>query len=335
MKLDFSNAEGRVLHGLIKDAGGDIVVRLDSTGFIIHATANASQLGIDLSSLLLMPHISDFADPDHTAELAQYVERVFDDDGHSGWIEFPLRNAEGPYIEGPGDNWAEQRWYAFNLRLIEDDGAQHGAMGLLRPIQQKQLVDGEINAHAAIDPLTGLATQQVFGAELQRSLASDSDDALAVFSLDSLRAIFMQYGQKTTEEVQWGFARFLEAMTIRGHLVAHLYGERFGVLLNGTEVQEAHEWADDVLRTFAGLAVEGSARRGEILASAGLARVELSTDRTLRQAELGLVMARAGGGMRAAIGAQSAGTIDTMMVNNERIDRAVGALVRSAQSRCH
>ena len=45
MKMHMSDVEGRALHGLIEDAAGDIVVRLDAAGFVIHASANASRLG--------------------------------------------------------------------------------------------------------------------------------------------------------------------------------------------------------------------------------------------------------------------------------------------------
>jgi hypothetical protein len=63
----------------------------------------------------------------------------------------------------------------------------------------------------------------------------------------------------------------------------------------------AREWAEDVIDTFAGLAAPASAKARHLTASAGLARVECTVDWTLREAELGLVLARAGGGRQVAV----------------------------------
>ena len=95
MKMCFSVEEGRVLHGLLEDASGDIVVRLDAAGFIIHASENAEELGMDLSSLLLMPHIADFAEADHAPEVARHVTQVFAGKAQRGWVEFPVRACQG------------------------------------------------------------------------------------------------------------------------------------------------------------------------------------------------------------------------------------------------
>ena len=59
--------------------------------------------------------------------------------------------------------------------------------------------------------------------------------------------------------------------------------------------------AEDVIATFAALAAPASAKAPQLTASAGLARVECTVDWTLREAELGLVLARAGGGRRVAV----------------------------------
>ncbi|MEM6267145.1 MAG: hypothetical protein AAF707_06440, partial [Pseudomonadota bacterium] len=45
MDMGLSALEGRVLHGLLEEASGDIVIKLDEAGFILHASANVVQLG--------------------------------------------------------------------------------------------------------------------------------------------------------------------------------------------------------------------------------------------------------------------------------------------------
>jgi len=343
MHIQFSHAEGRVLHGLIAEASGDIVVRLDPAGFIVHASENASELGIDLASLLLMPHIADLAEVGHGPDVARYVAQVFAGRSQAGWIEFPLRQLEDQTAQRAagsgevgagracaGQACAGQAWYAFSLRQIEDDdGVAQGALGLLRSVQQRHALEGEINNRALTDPLTGLANRSAFFGQLRRSISACDDQSMAVLAVDGLRAIFMQYGQRTADEVQWGFAKFLETMTVRGQELAQLDGERFAVLLPGMSVKQARHWAEDVLKTFAGLTVHAPKRSPELTASAGLARVEVTVDWTMRQAELGLVMARAAGGIQIGI----CGQPPRAVASGAKVELAMERAVRRAANR--
>ena len=115
-----------------------------------------------------------------------------------------------------------------------------------------------------------------------------------------MRAVFMQYGQRTADEIIWGFAKFLETMTGGEYDLAQFDGERFCVILSSLSRKLSRAWAEDVLETFANLTLTTSSRSPRLSASAGLATIEGSVDATLRQAELALVMARARGGMQVA-----------------------------------
>lgn len=299
MKTGFSDVEGRVLHGLLEDASGDIVVRLDRCGFIIHATANIADLGLDFSSVLLLPHITDLAERDHAAFLGEHVTAALAGRSLAGWVEFPVMAC----VERDTCREARcLRWYALSLRPMRDaEGDVEGALCLMRSVQKLRALEGELHARAVTDPLTGLANRQAFCASLRRYLAQGGGQQVAVFAVDSMRALLMRYGQRTADEVMWGFAKFLETMALPGHELAQLDGERFGVLLPGMTTRTAREWAEDVIETFSALAAPVSAKAPQLNASAGLARVECTVDWTLREAELGLVMARAGGGRQVAV----------------------------------
>lgn len=343
MSIHFNIAEERVLHGLIEEAAGGILVRLDSAGFIIHASANAVQLGLDLSALLLMPHITDYAHPDYSGDMVRYVNSVLCGGDAPDWFEFPISrqmpDAEIltclPAANIPNDGSPDcGRWFALSLRRIEDDDdAPQGALGLLRSVQEKHSLEVELNARGLTDPLTGLANRHAFCADLHRSIASGGENSMAVLAVDGLRAIFMQYGQRTADEIQWGFAKFLETMTAEGHPLAQLDSERFAVLLNGVSLRQARSWADDALKTFAGLAATSSGRAPDLSASAGVAGVERNVDWTLRQAELGLVLARAGGGMRVGSSNNVAGSAPTAKANAQKIERAMDAARARAERR--
>ncbi|NQX93412.1 MAG: GGDEF domain-containing protein [Erythrobacter sp.] len=302
MQTRMSLAEGAALHGLLEEVTGDIVVRVDRQGFIENASSNIAEIGYDLSQLLLKPHLIDLAEPEHSSDLKTRVDAVLsgaaDENGSVDWFEFPVGAIR--YGE-PEEAAVLPTWYALSLRaLTDDDGAVSGAIGLLRSVERKRALEGEVHTRALIDPLTGLANRHAFCASLRRQLVNAHDGAIALFEIDRMRAVFMQYGQRTADEIIWGFAKFLETMVGEDYELAQFDGERFCVILAGLSRQASRSWAEDVLKTFASLTLTTSARSPRLSASAGLARVEGSVDLTLRQAELALVMARARGGMQVA-----------------------------------
>jgi len=304
MKIGLSDVEGRVLHGLLEDSSGDIVVRLDRRGFIVHATANIADLGLDFSSVLLMPHITDLAERDHAVFLGEHVKATLAGQTLAGWVEFPVMACAD--CDTCHDARC-QRWYALSLRpMFDAAGDVEGALCLMRSVQQLRSLEGELHSRAVTDPLTGLANRQAFCASLRRYLSQGGGQPIAVFAVDGMRALLLRYGQRTADEVLWGFAKFLETMaqtlTTPGHEVAQLDGERLGVLLPDMTSRQAREWAEDVVQTFSALAAPTSAKSPQLSASAGLARVECTVDWTLREAELGLVLARAGGGRQVMVG---------------------------------
>ena len=299
MKIGLSDVEGRVLHGLLEESSSDIVVRLDRQGFIIHASANASELGLDFSGALLLPHITDLAERDHAAFVGEHVARALTGRVQPGWVEFPVIACE----ERASCREAHcQRWYALSLRpMLDETGRVDGALCLMRSVQQLRILEVELHARTVTDPLTGLANRQAFCASLRRYLATGGGQMVAVMAVDGMRALLLRYGQRTADEVLWGFAKFLETMALPGHEIAQLDGERFGVVLPEMTSRGAREWTQDVLETFSALAAPVSAKAPQLTASAGLARVECTVDWTLREAELGLVLARAGGGRQVAV----------------------------------
>jgi GGDEF domain-containing protein len=299
MKIGLSDVEGHVLHGLLEETSGDIVIRLDRQGFIIHASANITELGLDVTAALLPPHVTDLAERDYAPLLATHVNAALAGRAPGGWTEFPVvACAERNTCHEPRC----QRWYALSLKPMRDSGGiPDGALCLLRSVHHRRSLEGELHARAVTDPLTGLANRQAFCASLRRYLAQGGGQMVGVFAVDGMRALLLRYGQRTADEVLWGFAKFLETMALPGHELAQLDGERFAVLLPEMTSRAAREWAEDVIATFAGLAAPASAKAPQLTASAGLARVECTVDWTLREAELGLVLARAGGGRQVAV----------------------------------
>lgn len=288
-----------MLHGLLVEISDDIVIRLDRQGFIIHASANIADLGLKLALRLLPPHITDLAERDSAALVAAHIGPVLAGRSQVGWAEFPVVACE----ERETCREAHcQRWYALRARPLRDAaGMPDGALCVMRSVHQLRSLEDELQARALTDPLTGLANRHTFCASLRRHLAKGSGQTLAIFAFDGMRALLLRYGQRTTDEVLWGFAKFLETMALPGHEIGLLDEERFAVLLPDMTVSAARMWAEDVITTFCALAAPAAPKAPQLSASAGLARVECTVDWTLREAELALVLARAGGGRQVAV----------------------------------
>ncbi|MEO1489503.1 MAG: diguanylate cyclase [Pseudomonadota bacterium] len=294
MHMGLSVEEGAALRGLLEKAAGDIVIRLDTQGFVTSASENFAELGYELEGLLLKPHITDLTERDEANDLSRHFANVLEREPAPDWIEFPLKaNMEAAKTDGA----TPACWYALSLRRIEDNtGALVGAVGLLRSVERMRTLEGELYSRALVDPLTGLANRHAFCANLRRRLVSGTGGFMVLFEVDRMRPIFLQYGQRTADEIVWGFAKFLEAMVLPEYELAQFDGERFCVILPEMTREAARDWSVDVLQTFHSLALTTTSRSPQLSASAGLAPIECTVDWTLRQAELGLVMARARGG---------------------------------------
>lgn len=335
MKLQIQNRVDHTISGRSLDLADEIFVRLDTAGFFVDASINVARLGIDLDAMLVMPHVTDFVSTDYRSKVTRYFHQVVAEGGCSHSVRFPvnaIHSDDTDHSDYLGE--AEGRdWYDLTLtRLDDDEGELAGVLGTLQIVCEDIGIADQNPAPKPVvtanDPFTGLADRRAFVRELTGGIATNESASVAILAIDGMRAIFMQYGQATADEIRWGFARFLEAMAETHFTIAQIDDERFGVILPGRGSAEAKEWACETLRIFAGLAMPDAGSKPDLSASAGIARLDLSAEWTIRQAELGLVMARAAGGMQAAICRPQ-----STFSNGRPVERAIEAVVERAVKR--
>lgn len=299
MYMGTSGAEASALDSIIDQVSGDIVLRLDTDGFIIEASANLAQTGHDLDQMLIRPHLCDLVSARDARTVGQYLKDAMAGVDASHWVPFTMASARA---EGEGENLVHQgegvRDFALSLSVLRDDAGQAtGAVALLRCVSHLRALEGEIAKRSRNDPLTGLPNRHAFTGSLRRNLARNTGGVMALLEIDKMRSISLQHGQRTTDEIIWGFGQFLEAMRLEGQELAYLERERFAVLWPERDCAAARGWLRDVLDTFAVLAVDGSGKLPALTASAGLTAIKRDVDWTFKEAELNLVLARARGGM--------------------------------------
>lgn len=285
MVEDFTLHEGAALYDLVAEAGGDIVVKVDPEGYLIHASAAIGRLGLAIPDMLIAPHLADLAEPCQAEKLRAFLRVVMRGGPATGWFEFAARMADG------GTNW-----FTLQLRpLVGADGQAYGAIGIMRSIEERRALEERLFAATLTDPLTGLANRRAFQAMLRHLVRRRQGGSLALFDIDHFRAINLRHGASEGDRVLVAFADFLRGALRHDHILARIGGESFAVLLPGHDLAAAKTIAKTVLAELAEASPPRPSDEPRLSASVGLAELRLSADDTLRRADLALLAAKGRG----------------------------------------
>lgn len=291
MKESFSGRYGEILQDMLAETAGSILIKTDVEGFIEDASRGIEALGLRLSEMLFKPHLADLTTPGHAEAVRAYHEESLAGCTPANRLEFPLASGS-----------PEKAWYALSLRPAPDEqGRIVGALGLLRSVEGRRSLEGELAAAAMTDAATGLANARAFQAMLAQLLARGSNGAVALFEIDRFAAFKLRFGHAIADDVLWAFGSFLANVLPEDRILARLDGDRFAVLMPDCAAPDALALTQDALATFASLSGEVKGGDMRLTASAGVASFAGSLDTVMAHAERALVVARAMGGRRAEI----------------------------------
>ncbi len=298
MELALSGAEDNALRMLLAEATGDVILQLDCGGHVLSASASLAGCETNPVDMLFKPHLADLAHRDHRNEVRTFLEASLAGRDASNSIQFAMAGSELAPNSIQAPNLA---WHELAVRRVRDDsGALQGAMGLLRSVEHIRSLQGELAQGTTTDALTGLANARSFRARIERLINSGGAGVVAFCEVEHFRALQLQYGVDVADEVIWAFARFLKTMAGSDEGLARIGPERFGFALQNCTVERARSWAHDVRTTLARLAMSNNAKSPSISTNIGIARISGSSERVMRKAELALLMARAGRGVKVA-----------------------------------
>jgi diguanylate cyclase (GGDEF)-like protein len=224
---------------------------------------------------------------------------------------------------------AVERGESFSLRerrLLETVGAHAGsalesgqtARALAAVTELKERLAHE----ARHDPLTGLANRSLFSLRVEAALARVGNAPAVMFlDLDDFKGVNDTLGHAAGDALLVTVAERLRASLREDDLAARLGGDEFAVLLeHAPTAVEAERAAERVLGALlAPLSVEGHAVRvrasiGVALASGGAS----SAGELLRNADLAMYSAKAGGRSRSAI--FSPGMVDAELARHALVN---------------
>ena len=287
MGVQFTSQESSALFHLLAETT-DIILKTDRNGFILHASSAIERLGLWpalLPDTLVHPHLLDLVDAGHAAAVRAGHEAVIAGRADGGWTEFAASAGN-----------ARQRWFEIQMRALADEsGGIYGAVSLMRSIEERRSLEDKLFAAELTDPLTGLTNRKAFLSMLQHMVDEGMDGALAIFDIDSFRAINMRHGHSFGDEVLVVFADLLLTMMRASDIISRIGGGSIAVLLPHATPARAHAICARVLDDLSEIRQVTSSGNFALSASAGIAGIGGSPDNTIKRAELALFFAKSRG----------------------------------------
>lgn len=285
MGVHFTFGESSALYQLLTEHSTDILLKTDRLGVIQHASPAIARLGCPSLATRIGPHLLDLIHPsDATAVRLEHEEIICGLREHA-WLEVTAVAADG-------------REHLFDLqmrRLLDEDERIYGAVCLMRCIDERRAFQEKLFAAEMSDPLTGLTNRRAFMAMLKHLVDERIGASLAILCVDHFKSLNMQFGQSFGDEVVVAVAELVETMVRRQDIVSRIGGGSLGVLLPGATAEQAGEICQRIVGSLAEASRARSGDRCALTASAGVATVCETLDKTMERAELALFMAKAKG----------------------------------------
>lgn len=285
MGVHFTPEEGSTLFRLWAENTNDIILRTDCSGHILSASAALERWPFASVNGLFGRHILDLVHPSRGAAVMAEHEAAIAGRQDGGWIEFPARISD-----------RQERWFEIQSRcLIDDAGTIHGAVSIMRSIQERRTFEERLFVAAMTDTLTALTNRSAFVSMLQHLVEAQIGGCLAMFDIDHFKAINMRYGHAVGDQLLVAFSELVRAFTRSDDIISRIGGESFGILLPETAIDHAESICQ---RIVAALRETGGASGTDglpITVSAGLTRIAPTLDQTIKAAELALTVAKAKG----------------------------------------
>jgi len=281
MGMNFTPRESRALCGMLARDSGDVVLKADREGFILHASGSIDGLGVAFEDMLIGPHLLDLVAGSHKSELEMELLQTLAGHPSGRWIEFPAPNAA---------------WFELQLCGLADAGGEIcSILGIVRSISEKKSLEERLFATELTDPLTGLTNRRAFVAMLQYLVDRRIAGSVALFDIDHFKTINLRFGQSAGDRVLVAFSDLLRSLMRTNDIVSRFGGECLAVLLPEAEPQVARHACAQIVETLSASMEHAGPQGPAITASAGIASIGPSLDDTIRRAEMALITAKARG----------------------------------------
>lgn len=285
---------------LITESATDMIVTLDRTGTITYVSPSAHEVtGFD-GAEMIGHRPQDLACGPDRGTMSAAVNHATARAGSPTTVEYCARAASG-----------ESRWYEAHTRgTFDDAGALSGWVSAIRDVSVRKALELKLAHAASTDPLTGLSNRRRFDTLLDRKIddrrLNKSYGCIALFDIDFFKRVNDAHGHAVGDLVLETFAAAALRTVRGGDHVARLGGEEFGLILDGTTIEEAARICERVRQAIAGdITRAPNGAEVTVTVSAGVAEITPASSRLqlMRAADEALYRAKAGGRDQLALAA--------------------------------
>jgi diguanylate cyclase (GGDEF)-like protein/PAS domain S-box-containing protein len=219
----------------------DIITIVDADGVFTYVSPGLRRvLGIDPSEWL-GKHSADTVHPDDRAQLHALAERIHAQPHVAVRGQARLRHADGTW-----------RWTEFTCVNLLDDPAVRGMVCNARDVTDNRQYQDQLAYQASHDELTGLANRALFGARIDRAVATGGPGTAAVVlvDLDDFKAINDRLGHSVGDALLIAVSARLRGCVRPEDTVARLGGDEFAVLLTNLRPGESGAVAERIIKAL-------------------------------------------------------------------------------------
>jgi diguanylate cyclase (GGDEF)-like protein/PAS domain S-box-containing protein len=184
--------------------------------------------------------------------------------------------------------------------VLDESGVVRHFVGIKQDISERKRLEAELLQLATTDSLTGLPNRRQFLALLEQESArqkrcSEPARSLLMLDLDHFKQINDCHGHAAGDAVLRHFADLVRANLRKTDLAGRLGGEEFAILLIGSDLASASEFAEGLRKEVAADLVEFDGKTLRVNVSIGvtqLSAADASADVTLARADTALYLAK-------------------------------------------
>ncbi len=195
----------------------------------------------------------------------------------------------------------EEHWLETYKSPVVMDGNRIGTVGFSRDITKRKLMEAELRRLAATDPLTELFTRKHFLTHLEAAYAglqrqSDQPVAVLEINIDYLQSINSNLGHAAGDAVLRLVSGLLRDELRKTDVAGRISGEKFAVLMPGSDAADAESFAERLRKTVAMPKIILGERQGAVSVSMSVALMNAAdptAEAVLGRADAALTLTKA------------------------------------------
>jgi diguanylate cyclase (GGDEF)-like protein/PAS domain S-box-containing protein len=194
--------------------------------------------------------------------------------------------------------------------VLAESGEIRHFVGIKQDITTRKHLEAELQSLATTDPLTGLPNRRHFLAQVEQEYArahrfSEPNAALLMLDLDHFKQVNDSHGHAAGDAVLRHFAECVRDSLRKTDLAGRLGGEEFAILLIGSDLHAAADFADRLRARVADDNIEFEGKTLRVSVSIGVTQLisdDASADAALVRADVALYQAKTKGRNRVELG---------------------------------